>query len=784
MTMPFSPCTSVGTGECQDISVNTLKQVFGPIIDQLVIGGDPNSISANSNVLASMFSSFNSAALVLACLIITGSLFVGVANTANDGEAMGKSWSSVWTSTRIVTFGGLLLPTGSGYCFLQTLVLMIALWGVGAANTVYRAGVGVGIVSPNAIVGGINKTGAYYGLRDLANKYLAVSYCARLANNIYASDTVKPQVELRHTNSNSGDISYVMADSNGSSNLAGGLGFCGGVSLSSYAAKNSDDQSEKLLEQLHQSLQKVKQQTASQMINNIDSWVATWPLSLDSQDWSNVDSAKLNDIIATAENAVVGASLSQGSQSGSSLNNIMKQYVDSITNKGWADAAGWFQRVGAIRSAISTVTALPAGQVVQPSYVLLPADSRTSELVNTVNTVTETIIKKADEKDASKDKAVAPTDIVNSIPKSADSIDISALQNDIDDKLNNMSGHVMNAIVDTLIDADGNSTYLGCGTAGQIGGSLNRIKCVGDYLAVLQASTSASIVLIKTGVSALRVTAGAASSVKIMGIGVDADKVTTPLWDWVLSVVVNSLATFKQALSWMALYFSVLVPSLPYGIFMIVFVGWLLAVFQSVVAIVLWGIMHMTPERSFIGSQTQGYLLLVGLFVRPSLSVLGLFAAILISDPVIDYISQTYFSIQGAVSTSTGAIGSIAQWVTFQWWMGGYAFILLSVLYMVFALPQILPDHVLKWINIGISDLGETSASSNMRGRLEQMSIMNAGSPASAPLQIGSQKGLEHANPNGTDTVGAGSNQRRVDQVIEMSPGVSSSGNSNKDRDY
>jgi hypothetical protein len=84
----------------------------------------------------------------------------------------------------------------------------------------------------------------------------------------------------------------------------------------------------------------------------------------------------------------------------------MKQYVETITDKGWADAAGWFQRVGAIRSALSNVTSLPVGKVTQPSYVLLPSDSRTSELVSTVNTVTDTIIKKADEKDANKDRAV------------------------------------------------------------------------------------------------------------------------------------------------------------------------------------------------------------------------------------------------------------------------------------------------------------------------------------------------------------------------------------------
>lgn len=789
MSMPFSPCSSSATGECQDTSVNTLKQIFGPIIDKLITGSDPNTVSSTGNIAAAMFSTFNSAVLIVACLIITGALIFGVTNTANDGEAMGKNWSTMWTSTRMVTFGGMLVPTSSGYCYLQTVVLMIALWGIGAANSIYKAGVTIGIVSPNAIVGGINKSGAYYGMRDLAGKYMAVSYCARLANSIYASDGQTPEVKLTKATSNNNDWFFKMVDQNKSTNLSGGLPFCGAIALNSYTASSKTDEAENLLELLHQNLQIEKQSAAITMVHEIDSWVDTWPLSLNSPDWKNVNSTRFNEIVTAAESEIISKSVEKGSEAGSDLNGITERYVETITNKGWADAAGWFQRVGAIRTAISSVTSLPAGQVVLPSYVLLPMDNRTSELSNTVSTVTDTILKKADAHDARKDKAVAPSDIANIIPKSADSIDISALQSDTDDKLNNMTGHIMNALVDTLVDAEGNSTYIGCGTAGQIGGSLNRMKCVGDYLTVIDGSTGTAITLIKSGISALRVTAGAASSVKVMGSGIDADKVTTPLWDWAISTVVDSLVTFKRTISIMALYFSVLLPSMPYGIFMIVVVGYYLAVIQALIAVVLWGVMHMTPERSFIGSQTQGYMLIVGLFVRPSLSVLGLFMSILVSDPVIDYVTTTYFSIQGAVSTSTGVIGSLAQWYTFTWWMGFYAFILLSVLYMIFALPQVLPDHVLKWINVGISDLGETSAAGNMRGRLEQMAISQTPGHG-VPVKLGSPGGLQQVNENpgggrgndGRDRGGRDSGGRD-DRMIELTPGVGWSRNSDNDKE-
>ncbi|MFP3507867.1 hypothetical protein SB786_37145, partial [Burkholderia sp. SIMBA_062] len=78
--------------------------------------------------------------------------------------------------------------------------------------------------------------------------------------------------------------------------------------------------------------------------------------------------------------------------------------------------------------------------------------------------------------------------------------------------------------------------------------------------------------------------------------------------------------------------------------------------------------MHMTPDRTFVGSQTQGYLLLLSLFARPALAVLGLFAAVLVSDPVIDYIAQGFFAMRGAVVTSSGNVGIISEFLTFAWW--------------------------------------------------------------------------------------------------------------------
>ena len=139
-SMPFTPCDPAAS-VCSDVSVQMLTQVFGPVITQLTEGADPNAVAATSNVLASMFLIFNSGILVIGAMIVSYVAIVGTINTASDGEVMGRAWSSIFTPLRIVTGAGVLLPSASGFSFIQVIVLTISLWAVGLANSVYKAGV-------------------------------------------------------------------------------------------------------------------------------------------------------------------------------------------------------------------------------------------------------------------------------------------------------------------------------------------------------------------------------------------------------------------------------------------------------------------------------------------------------------------------------------------------------------------------------------------------------------------------------------------------------------------
>lgn len=720
--MPFSPCDDASA--CTDASVDMLRRIFGGVVDALVTGADPDTVAASSNILATMFSFFNSGILIIGSLIVSYVAVMGTLNTANDGEAMGRNWSSLWTPVRIVAGGAVLLPTTSGFSFIQLVVMMFALWGVGFANGTYKTGMAMGILSPDGVVQGVNQPGTYYGMRDFARQYLAASYCARAANSIYADGGVSPQVQANptqdkiKTTDGRTEYTFYIKDRSATTNLAGGEPFCGTVNVARYTAQAMSDPTAAALEQLRAAVQDKKVAAAADMMQELEAWVNTWPSDINQPGWENVDSDKFNTIVKKYEDKVATdlASSVTGNQAG--VDSGLTSFANSLTSDGWSAAGGWFQRVGMVRGQIANVMSESVGSVTSPSLSALPADARSTLLSNSVTTVTEAINKKSEEKASyASSNTAKPEDIASLIPKDAQSdINPGSIKANMDAKMSSFVNRTMQDVVEIATGANGPGTTPLCGTAGQMGGSLNRMKCVGDYLAVARAGIAVADVAIKTAATALRVVAGTLSSVKGVGTGLDLDKVVTPIWDWVIEVPVKQLAMMASYIEPLAFYFGVFLPSLPYTIFMIVVVGWILAVLQSIIAAPLWAVMHMTPDRTFVGSQTQGYLLLLSLFARPALAVVGLFAAVLVSDPIIDYIAKGFFAMRGAVVSSTGTVGAIAEFLTFAWWFMVFGLTLLPVLYMTFGLPQILPDHVLRWIGAGVSDLGETSAVGQMRG--------------------------------------------------------------------
>ena len=710
--MPFSPPQD-------DVTVGILGHIFGPIIDVLVTGADPNTVSAASSLLGTLFSFFNSGVLVVGSIIVSYVAVMGAVNTANDGEAMGKAWSTVWTPVRIVAGGAVLLPSTSGYSFIQMLVLMISLWSIGFASGINKLGMTMGVFKPDGIVSTSYQTGTYFGLRDFAKQYLAASYCARAANTIYADAAGNPSVMANSASADKQvvtgtrtDYTFFIKDRNAATNLGGGEPICGTVTLTAYAPSGSySDTSgtQAALDNMRAALMAQKLQAATRLMLDIDNWVNTMPSDINQPGWENVQSAQFNTIVKNREDQVAAAIANSVTTSEGSVNVGVTAFVDEMTKGGWAMAGGWYQRVGLLRSKVSAITGESVGAATTPSLAGLPDDARSKLLKYSVTTVAETISKKSEEAGKGYDgsTAVKPQDIASMLPTDGNAdINVGALDADMSTKATLLINGMMQKATDFTIGS-------GSGVD-----AVSRMKMTGDLLYSYQAMLWATEFTIKTSITGVRVVSNGLGVTKLAGV--DMHGIVSDIWDWALQVPVPIIAKMAQYVGYLAYYFGVAIPSLPYTIFMITVVGWVLGVVQTVIAAPLWAIMHMRPSQTFVGSEAQGYLLLMALFVRPALAVIGLFAAFLVADPLVDYTAKAFFAMRGDVAASTGWPGVLAQFWQFFAWYATFGFLLGAVLTMVFGLPQMLPDKVLAWLNVGVHDLGATSATNEMRAAVSR----------------------------------------------------------------
>ncbi|NKB46251.1 MAG: type IVB secretion system protein DotA [Legionellales bacterium] len=114
-----------------DLSINFLGSIFG-VVDGVLSG-------SGSQILGQMFAIFNAAVLAIGGIILLYVTIVSTLNTANEGEFLGKKWSSIWIPVRAVVGVALLIPKQSGYCLMQIFVMWIVVQGVGAADKVWGA---------------------------------------------------------------------------------------------------------------------------------------------------------------------------------------------------------------------------------------------------------------------------------------------------------------------------------------------------------------------------------------------------------------------------------------------------------------------------------------------------------------------------------------------------------------------------------------------------------------------------------------------------------------------
>lgn len=115
-----------------DKSYQYLAFLFGNVSDDLVC-----YTQGCSQVIPLIFQAFNQSLLILASMLLGYISLISTGSSAQQGEFLGRRYSSLWTPVKLIGGMSFIVPTGSGYCLLQVSIMKITLMGVALANNLY-----------------------------------------------------------------------------------------------------------------------------------------------------------------------------------------------------------------------------------------------------------------------------------------------------------------------------------------------------------------------------------------------------------------------------------------------------------------------------------------------------------------------------------------------------------------------------------------------------------------------------------------------------------------------
>lgn len=643
-----------------DASVTFLREIFGSVVDLLASGGDARSAEMDSP-LGQMLVPFNSAVLFIGMLFVGWTTIKGTVNSAHDGELLGRKMSEVWVPIRTVGGTALILPLSAGYSTLQIAVLWLSLQSAGIADTVlggfldYAAETNM-VARPNLP-----------DPRQLAASVFKFEVCAAAMNKQYADSGWTTRIvpeEKSWIVANTGEIGLGNA-AFGAVGLAKGL-YDATYTVTEYHWRAMDNGKPAFLspdvcgaltwEQSHESSEGnsntsiVKQTIANAQMAATRAMIAELrPVAQQVVAFQPPPPGAIETAAANYEKALTQAAKAVVQQS---PEKGRTEFIEAVRAGGWIYLPTYYNHLIQMNDVMQgALNALPAtspvaiedkataevlqnyrdAMIVANEYLKARADAPRQELLRQAN--------------QDKEFPTSWSDLKRFLAFPA--------QKGIYEFTQQLAGS--------------NLSHVG------------QIKAVGDTIT----GTAEAIAMAAFAAQGL-----ASSNAAKLTVGnvFDAGAALTSINPMIMSIVISLLIFGAIAAHW--------IPLIPYVTGISAVIKWFVLVFESVIAAPIWAVAHIHPDGDdTVGKAGPGYMMVLGLLLRPVLTVFGFFGSIWLAQPITGYINNSYMTaVQGAEHNSFTFLTAFVAYVII------YVVIMTGVIHSIFTLVNWLPDNVLRWI--------------------------------------------------------------------------------------
>lgn len=749
LALLFTPQLAMAAGDLpsmlavdpNDKSVEYMRYIFGNSVN-IIFGND--GPEQPDSMLGALSEVLNAGMLAFTGLILTYVFVTGLLNSAHEATPLGKAYSSMWIPIRMTLALALILPFAGGYSSMQLGVLWIAGHGVGLANTTWNRALDFmdsngslypmqpsfntralakDILRSRMCVAGINYADKIHNLHDRPINITSLDRTIIVRGQSYTSVYANAKEASSARKANRGD---------GVNPAHYGAEGCGDVQMSFKAGDISLGQgigdaslffSESVLSALVE-LDKSMNDLAKSLIRSKELGEAMPSES------AILTAAQRFDVKYAAAYADAQQRVSQvkGAQWDDSKGPANMMSKEGSRVSGWITAGAWyweFQKINQAATEALTAnlaTSKPSGAVTShPAY--------------------NSIMKFYDDFAGSSITTDKFGNIVTENEAATSSKDTSFLEKiGLAPWISNPVLHLVEITVEIMSDA--NDPVQGAANVG------HSILTAASIVYVATTILNTAMDTVDKGYEQATPRLLKLKGLIVWGV---AKGIGRTIRDTIIKAPILLLP--------IGLMLAFYLPATPMILWIMGVAGWYVLLIEAVIAAPIWAASHAMPEgNGFVGQRAMaGYMVILSLFVRPTLMLFGFFASMVLMI-VMGKVLNLLFLPEIASITS----GYTKGLLTYFGVMTIYTLLIVQIAHRSYGLIHELPDKILRFIGGGRENLGEAGQETSGRQIFVGAAVAMRGAGTSGGTAAAATQNKPSGDGDGDGDNKSGDNNKNV----------------------